>query len=430
MSSAVWTTPISLANRTADGANATDGQLSDSIWYYRTVVPVMILCCVVAFFTNLSILVSVHWLRRSLSPTLCFSISLAVADAYASLVVGVGLLIFSLLPVGYGINVPNNCVLLTVEGFRSAGLIVSVLHLLLLAVNHYIGIIRPLHYASTMTKRNAMVSIALMWLVSLAFVFIYIGSVPGEGFQSPNCAVLLFFIRRKFRITVSCLFFVPLALMFVMYAHIFVIVLQHNRGLQQFQGTGNFRQSVKAAVTTLVIIGTYTVGYMPAVLVYIIRCEDCAIPFTTDGNTVEVFFYVNAFTNTLMILKVLVNPIIYAARMKDIRLALKRMVMACMPFAGSLTGLTVDDTNSSFMRSRNDTIYTSIRMQSIRGRGDSPVLVYQKCNPVICRNGSSKSSHRRRDECNQNGLDKAPPSEKPAKTTSLDDTTNQSSTES
>lgn len=37
--------------------------------------------------------------------------------------------------------------MLVLEAIRMAAVIVTVLHLLALAVNHYIGIARPLHYA-------------------------------------------------------------------------------------------------------------------------------------------------------------------------------------------------------------------------------------------------------------------------------------------
>lgn len=57
----------------------------------------------------------------------------------------------SLLPKVYNVDIPDwgPCSILALEAMRLAAVIVTVLHLLALAVNHYIGIARPLHYAGT-----------------------------------------------------------------------------------------------------------------------------------------------------------------------------------------------------------------------------------------------------------------------------------------
>lgn len=363
---------------------------------YRSLVPVMLICCVISFCTNLSILIAVRWVRRSLSPTLCFSVSLAVSDAYASLVLGVGLLLNSLLPIGFNIHLGTYCTILVLEGFRLGGVIVSILHLLMLAVNHYLGIIRPLHYASTMTKRNALLSIFFMWILPLIFIFAYFASVPGEGFQSEGCNIMNFLFLKKFRLMIGSLIFAPLFLMLIMYVHMFIVVYQHNQALQQYQGSRNFRQNVKAAITTLVIIGTYTIGWMPAICFFIIVCNDCVVDLhewrMRDEKAILV---ITIIINTLMIFKYMVNPIIYATRMRDIHMAFKRMIASCWPRYCSVTGIGINDesTSSSFVRSRNDTMQTTIRLQSVYGRnrggGVSPILMYQKCNAANCKNGNS-----------------------------------------
>lgn len=55
----------------------------------------------------------------------------------------------SLLPKVYNVDIPDwgPCSILALEAMRLAAVIVTVLHLLALAINHYIGIARPLHYA-------------------------------------------------------------------------------------------------------------------------------------------------------------------------------------------------------------------------------------------------------------------------------------------
>jgi hypothetical protein len=85
---------------------------------YSIIVPLMIFMCVLTCLINLVIVLSARWCRKPMSPTLYFSISLALADAYASFILGLGLVINSLLPFVYEIQIKNKCYALTIEAFR------------------------------------------------------------------------------------------------------------------------------------------------------------------------------------------------------------------------------------------------------------------------------------------------------------------------
>lgn len=65
-------------------------------------------------------------------------------------------LLLSLLPKVYNLDIPDwgPCSMLAMEAIRLAAVIVTVFHLLALAVNHYIGIARPLHYAGIITYKK------------------------------------------------------------------------------------------------------------------------------------------------------------------------------------------------------------------------------------------------------------------------------------
>ena len=60
---------------------------------YQTWTPVLIFFCALTFFVNVFIVVAAKWMRRPLTPTMYFSLSLAAADAVASLTVGLGLVL-------------------------------------------------------------------------------------------------------------------------------------------------------------------------------------------------------------------------------------------------------------------------------------------------------------------------------------------------
>jgi len=312
-------------NETTSTANQLDPLIKQ---LYLFSLPPLIILCAATFVVNSVIVVSTLWIRQPLSPTLSISISLAMADAYASLVVGVGLVINSLLPVGFGIPMGENaiCYMLALEAFRLGGIISSVAHLTALAINHYIGILRPLHYASTMTPRTTSILISLLWIVPIAFFFGYFSAMEDMGFRSPKCAYT-FILYKKFRFIFSSMFFAPLGVMGVIYCHIFVIVRRHQASRRRFQNSNQLARSVKAVKTTVLILGTYVLGWMPAVMVYCLVCADCAYSFNFADRITTFCIYTTC--NLLFILKTLVDPIIYAARMHEIKIALKKM-RACV----------------------------------------------------------------------------------------------------
>lgn len=112
------TSIIDFNNETA--TNATNTTAAVSILkgnLYATILPIMLFCCILAVIVNLLIVISARWCRKPMSPTLYFSISLALADAYAAVVLAIGLVINSLLPVLFKYRLPV-CFTLVVEAFR------------------------------------------------------------------------------------------------------------------------------------------------------------------------------------------------------------------------------------------------------------------------------------------------------------------------
>lgn len=66
---------------------------SSIIYIYQAWVPVILFFCALTFLFNVFIVIAARWMRRPLTPTMFFSLSLAAADAIASLNVGLGLVL-------------------------------------------------------------------------------------------------------------------------------------------------------------------------------------------------------------------------------------------------------------------------------------------------------------------------------------------------
>ncbi|KAL1441171.1 hypothetical protein MTO96_031221 [Rhipicephalus appendiculatus] len=296
---------------------------------YTFAVPVLLVGCSLAFLFNAGVLVSLRWLRRPVSPTLCFSLSLTFADAYSALLLATGLVLNSYLPV-YGVSLGSQerCIVLVLEVFRLSGLLASAFHLLALAVNHYVGILRPLHYAAMVTRRSSELSIAVLWALPVLVFLVYFASVPGQGLQSPGCVQVDFVRGRAFSLTLLALFSSPLAVMTFIYSHIFVVIRRHRAGLVSFPSARQLNRNVKAAYTTLWILGTYLAGWMPAVAFIVLTCTDCAFPIYDLPMSTRMTLGI--LTNALIISKGLIDPFIYAARMFEVKEALQNM-LRCRP---------------------------------------------------------------------------------------------------
>ncbi|KAK0092407.1 hypothetical protein PV326_001517 [Microctonus aethiopoides] len=293
-------------------------------------------------------------LKQSLSPTLHISLSLAGADAFTAITLGTGLVMNSFIPYGLGIKLSGRqnsvgCLLLGLEAVRLGGVLITMGHLVTLAVNHYLGILRPLHYLSIMTHKITTTFIVILWILPLCFFITYFSLVKNEGFQSLNCQTNTFLFKKKFRTMFSSLFFGPFIFMVCIYVHIFYIVKKHQASRLRFSQAGSsFRRNeitdtqrhasqqlarnVKAVYTTLYILGSFVVGWMPATFLFVLVCEDCALKFDIFTGNAKFIIY-NA-SNCLIIFKTLVNPIIYAARMHEIQLATRRMHSKFCGFLG------------------------------------------------------------------------------------------------
>lgn len=154
---------------------------------YVSFTPVLILLCVCSIIFNVILLLSVVWIRRPLSPTLYISLSLAGTDLYTSFLLGLSFTLNSLLPEGFQVHLMNTCMTLGLEALRLGAIVTTAGHLIVLAFNHYIGILRPLHYPATVTHSTVTVLMFFIWILPPSFLFGYFNMIPCQAFRSPQC---------------------------------------------------------------------------------------------------------------------------------------------------------------------------------------------------------------------------------------------------
>lgn len=360
--------------------------------YYVIIIPILLIFCFAAFLGNLALLACVPWIRRrAMTVNLRLSLSLAGADAWAALLILCGIIVNSYIPVVHNVALGpwTACYFLIFELLRLAGLITSVLHLLTLAINHWLSIVAPLKYKTLMTMGVYKMTTVILWTAPLLAMFGYGFSLPREGFRSRFCAYT-FYYRFRFRFVLFLQFAVPLIIMLLIYGDILrrLAAARSGRGLKsklRMHGPGLKRDSetyisygeqyflkkrrslpwendgknsnrrmsdreqpieanengkapflransggnsstvigkTKALCTTLLIVGTFAVGWLPALFVFLLVCNDCSIKTYPPEMRI---LAVQVVVNSLMLTKLFINPFIYGFRMLDIRYALWAM---------------------------------------------------------------------------------------------------------
>lgn len=63
------------------------------------------------------------------------------------------------------------CLMLTMEVLRLGSILVQVLHLLAVALSHYLGSLRPLHYSTTATPAALRMILAVVWILPREYHF-------------------------------------------------------------------------------------------------------------------------------------------------------------------------------------------------------------------------------------------------------------------
>ena len=97
----------------------------------------------------------------------------------------------------------------------------------------------------------------------------------------------------------------------------------NNNTKYRFGRKQQVHSNTKALTTTLLILGTYLICWMPAVVFFALTCVDiCPLPIIQMDMKSRI---VSSFiTNGLVILKAIVDPFIYTYRMKEMKIAINR----------------------------------------------------------------------------------------------------------
>ncbi|KAK5615794.1 hypothetical protein CRENBAI_022145 [Crenichthys baileyi] len=246
-------------------------------------------------------------------PSYLFIGSLALADFFASCFFTMSFLDFHLFhrsdgPTAYLFKLGG-----VTMAFSS-----SVGSLLLTALDRYLCIHQASSYKVLLTRQRALLSLLVLWSIT-----IFISSWPLMGWRcptdlSPPCSRLFPYISRGYLACWTTFILVLLALILVAYTLILWKAHRHESSMTSLQGaagTGQarMRMDIRLARTFGLILLILVGSWLPVLTFMLV---DVSIILT---HTQQRAF---AFCSTLCLVNSAVNPLLYALRCRELRLAL------------------------------------------------------------------------------------------------------------
>ncbi|XP_053737422.1 cannabinoid receptor 2 [Synchiropus splendidus] len=249
-------------------------------------------------------------------PSYLFIGSLALADVFASCFFTTSFLDFHLFRQSDG----PTAYLFKLGGVTMA-FTSSVGSLLLTALDRYLCIHQASSYKVLLTRRRALLSLLILWSSTIV-----ISSLPLMGWRCPTglaspCSRLFPYIRQGYLACWSSFTLVLLALILVAYALILWKAHRHETSMSFHGATGTghvrMRMDIRLARTFGLILLILVGCWLPALSFML---ADVSVILT---RTQQRAF---AFCSTLCLLNSAVNPLLYALRCRELRVALLQLM--------------------------------------------------------------------------------------------------------
>ncbi|XP_034025703.1 adrenoceptor alpha 1Aa [Thalassophryne amazonica] len=232
----------------------------------------------------------------------------------------------------------------------------SIMSLCVISVDRYIGVSYPLRYPSIVTKRRALLAVMVLWVLSIV---ISIGPLFGWKEPAPEDETVCKITEEPGYAIFSAVgsFYLPLAIILVMYCRVYVVAHRESQGLKEGQKTeksaservtlrihrGNtavsedealrsrthfalrllkFSREKKAAKTLGIVVGCFMLCWLPFFLVLPIGSM---FPAYRPSETVfKITFWLGYFNSCI-------NPIIYPCSSQEFRKAFQSLLgVHCM----------------------------------------------------------------------------------------------------
>ncbi len=292
----------------------------------------------IAISLNVLSILAIMRTRRHLTAHYCYIISLALSDILVGTSVTLHVINHIVNPafhVGYGPwnrRVTARCAYMFIKALNTTSLNITLLNLMGMAIDHFLAILRPLHYPTLMGRRRAFGLLASFWILAIVCGFSdFLSGYPKYNRFKNKFNYCEFIYLTKYQdeypllaIAIICLF-----VMTSTYVSMFLAIKRRHQNINVGPVRQDVKQNKKALCTTLLILGTFILCWLPTCLFQICLIIAVKIDQHSVQHLIKAFIKADAYLYDLLLLNAVLDPIIYAVRMREVQYGYRKMCCMC-----------------------------------------------------------------------------------------------------
>ncbi|CAI9729253.1 melanocortin receptor 4-like [Octopus vulgaris] len=297
---------------------------------------IAIILCIVAIIANAVSLFAIMQFKGTFTANKQLVTSLLMSDLFISLCFLTASLTNNnnfMFPVEGEDEGKSICIYAVVEALMISGQLTNLLNLAAMALDHYIAINIPLKHSYLMDRRHVGILIAGVWVL---------GSLCGfSDFLLPFTPLYKNCRNQKFLNycdTIKCTMFEPNFVLFAvvilclfemvfLYSQVFITIYRYPQ--LQTRHAPNIRRNNKGLVTTIIILLSYIICWLPYCLMELTMTIVSATNLPDMMNYYQISQQAQYYLYNLIALNSIFDPLIYAIRMPDMQNSYRRLLRMC-----------------------------------------------------------------------------------------------------
>lgn len=246
----------------------------------------------------------------------------------------------------------SRCTFIVIKALNSTGLLLSLLNLLLMSIDHYLAITHPLRYPylsnTFMTRALIVAAWVIAFLCGFSDFFTWFVHPYQERDEVSRQYMLAGIIdkpitynycervfktpyREEYSIIVTAI--ICLVVMVTLYVSICIRIRKHHAPGDMSDHQVNQRREQKrnrkAVTTTLLVLGSFIVCWLPTCLFQITLILIVQLGVVTPNETfVYIFRAADKYLYDILLLNCILDPIIYTVRCFEVRVGYRRLYRA------------------------------------------------------------------------------------------------------
>ena len=295
-----------------------------------------------AIFANVTSLAAIYQIRKVMNSHFRILVSLIASDLLVDISAVahiVNSIIHPLLAPGSGEwneRLASRCTYMAIKALNTTGLNITLLNLMAMAIDHYIAILRPFKLHSLLNRRRTILMIVIMWVIAFLSGFsdffspLQTMSTDNSNTSYLNFCELVWVSAYQEEYTTFAIVIIGFISMLYMYLLIYCEV--KGKTLDDTYDCKSHRNK-RALVTTLLILGTFIFCWLPICIFSVVLIIITKVSVSPEilQFAYPILEQVDKYLYDLMLLNTLLDPIIYAIRMNEVRRGYRLLLSHCIP---------------------------------------------------------------------------------------------------